>query len=441
MNQQQLKELIEKGESEKIEFKKSTAQLEKGLKAICAFLNHLGGDIYFGIDEKEVTGQDVSDQTIKSISQKIRQKIKPEITPEITVFQEGKQKVIKVAVKEGMNKLYYLDGVPYKRVGTENVIIPPEEIERIIIKKRRKNWDCEICEGANLKNIDKEKVVWFLKEAKFRRGLDIAENTLTDEAFMRLNLLNENRLTNAAVLLFGKEPGRFFTRPQVKCIRFKGTGVTGKMIDFKVVKGNLFDQLIETEKFIYNNIAMAAWIEAGKLQRQEKWDYPPDAIREALANALCHREYETTSAAQVRIFDDRIEFWNPGTLPDNWTLETLKQKHESKPYNPLLLEHFFWVKYVEEVGTGTNKLIDWCRKWGLPEPDFEFAGSSIVVTLRKSKLTDEYLNTQGLNERQLKAVEYVKEKGSITNSIYQQLFDVSKRTSSSDLTKLVDCGT
>ncbi len=111
MDQKQLKELnevIENGETEEVEFKKSTAQLEKGLRAICAFLNHKGGTVYFGIDNGNLVGQQVSDPTLRSISQKIRQKIKPEISPEITVHGDGREKIIKVAVKEGLNKLYYL---------------------------------------------------------------------------------------------------------------------------------------------------------------------------------------------------------------------------------------------------------------------------------------------------------------------------------------------
>jgi ATP-dependent DNA helicase RecG len=255
---------------------------------------------------------------------------------------------------------------------------------------------------------------------------------------MRLKLTRNKKLTNAAILLFGKNPQEFFTRPEVKCIRFKGIDVAGKMLDFKVIQTNLFDQLTESEKFIYNNISMAAWIEDWKLQRQEKWEYPPKAIREALANALCHREYETTSSVQVRIFDDRIEFWNPGKLPEGWTVETLKQVHESIPRNPAIAKQFFWVKYIEEVGTGTNKIIEWCTDWGLPEPEFEFTGTSLVVTFRKSKLTDEYLEQLDLNERQQIAITYLKEHGKIERKTYCNICSVGKTVAHEELADMVN---
>ncbi len=289
-----------------------------------------------------------------------------------------------------------------------------------------------------MQDIDEEKLRWFLKEAKSQRGLDIPLDAPVDDALMRLKLLNDEKPNNAALLLFGNEPDRFFTKPEIKCVRFRGTGVTGEMTDFKVIRGNLFGQLEEAERFVYNNIAMAAWIENGKLQRQEKWEYPPKAIREALANAFCHRGYETTSGGQIRIFDDRMEIWNPGRLPSGWTVETLRIKHESMPPNHLLTEHFFWVKYAEEVGTGTNKLIDWCSEWGLPEPDFEFTGTSMIVTFRKSKITEEHLNSLGLNERQKKAIELIKSREEIVFGDYKNAFpNAAERTLRKDLEDLV----
>jgi ATP-dependent DNA helicase RecG len=135
-----------------------------------------------------------------------------------------------------------------------------------------------------------------------------------------------------------------------------------------------------------------------------------------------------------------MEIWNPGRLPGGWTIETLKDKHESLPRNPLLLQHFFWVKYAEEVGTGTNKVIDWCTEWGLPEPDFEFTGTSIVVTFWKSKLSEEYVKTLQLNERQLKAIGYLRLHKKITASEYQKLTCISKSPANIELNDMISKG-
>ena len=148
-------------------------------------------------------------------------------------------------------------------------------------------------------------------------------------------------LTNAAILLFGKNPQEFFHQASIKCIRFKGTDVTGEMLDFKEIGSDLFTEVEEVEKFIFNNISLRAWIEEGKIERQERWEYPPKALREAIVNAIVHRDYRIPSKIQIRIFDDRIEFWNPGRLPEGWTVETLKEEHTSEPFNPLIARIFF----------------------------------------------------------------------------------------------------
>ncbi|PKP60655.1 MAG: hypothetical protein CVT88_02480 [Candidatus Altiarchaeales archaeon HGW-Altiarchaeales-1] len=374
---------------------------------------------------------------MEKISQRIREGFDPVVFPLINVAEINGKKIVVIEVAEAQEKPVLLRHVAYKRVGKTSPKISASEVRKIAKESGGKvYWDEMACKEATLKDIDGEKVKWFLNEAKVQRGLDIPENAAFAEALMRLKLLKNNKPTNAAVLLFGKEPDRFFTRPEVKCIRFKGTDVTDEMIDFKVVRGNLFDQLVETERFIYNNITMAAWIEDWKLQRQEKWEYPPKAIREVIANALCHRIYETSSSVQVRIFDDRMEFWNPGILPKDWTVETLKQKHESEPFNPLLLKQFFWIKYVEDVGTGTNKLLTWCKTWGLPAPLFELIAGDMVVTFRKYKITDDMLKE--LNERQNKGIEYLKKYKKITNKEYRRLNpDISDRTALNDLNELI----
>ena len=149
-----LLELAKKGESEEVELKKSTAQLERALKSVCSFSNHKGGRVYFGINKGIIVGQEVSEQTLKSISQKIRQRIKTEVTPEVKVLEIEGKRIIEVIISEGANKPYYLNGIGYKRVGTEDVVIPPEELEKLILEKKKGYWDKQTCEGATLEDID-----------------------------------------------------------------------------------------------------------------------------------------------------------------------------------------------------------------------------------------------------------------------------------------------
>ncbi|NOR77772.1 MAG: hypothetical protein GQ523_04970 [Methanophagales archaeon] len=436
----EMKELIGKGESQNLEFKESLKLKEEIGETVSAFSNSDGGVVLVGIfDSGEPIGVDIGGNTLEELANHIKRNTDPQIFPTVKIQEVSGKKVVMIEVRESQEKPVFFKNHAYKRVGKTNQMISSSEVRKLAKESgERIYWDEQICKEASLEDIEEEKGRWFVKEAKKQRGLDIPEDLPLEEVLMRLKLTRNKKLTNAAILLFGKNPQKFFTRPEVKCIRFKGTDVAGKMLDFKVIQTNLFDQLTESEKFIYNNISMAAWIEDWKLQRQEKWEYPPKAIREALANALCHREYETTSSVQVRIFDDRIEFWNPGKLPEGWTVETLKQVHESIPRNPAIAKQFFWVKYIEEVGTGTNKIIEWCTDWGLPEPEFEFTGTSLVVTFRKSKLTDEYLEQLDLNERQQIAITYLKEHGKIERKTYCNICSVGKTVAHEELADMVN---
>ncbi|MEA2054700.1 MAG: putative DNA binding domain-containing protein [Candidatus Thermoplasmatota archaeon] len=434
-----IKDPIEKGESETVEFKPSLSQTDKIMECVSAFSNTKGGIIVIGVTDKgEVGGVDIGKKTIETLANRIKQNTDPAIYPSISVENVEGKDIIVIEVKKSKTKPVFAFDKVYKRVGKSNQRVSSDEIRKLALEGKKIYWDEEICEGANLEDIDEDKVRWFLEEARHKRGLDINENSPVEEALLRLKLLKAGKPTNGAVLLFGKDPQRRFIQSEVKCIRFKGVSVTGEMIDLRTVDGDVFDQLIEAEKFIFNNIALSAWIEEGKIQRQERWEYPPKAIREALANAISHRDYETTSKVQVRIFDDRMEFWNAGRLPEGWTVETLRQVHESIPRNPAIAKQFFWVRYIEEVGTGTNKIIEWCIDWGLPEPEFEFTGTSLVVTFRKSRLTDEYLEQLGLNDRQKRAITYLKEHGKIDRKTYCDICGVGKTVAHEELADMVN---
>jgi len=437
----ELTEILKLGESETVEFKKSIGEWKEIIETLSAFANTRGGILLLGIDDKnKVCGVSVGKGTLEDLTNKIVNNTEPKIYPEVGIQTFNRKNIIYLKVEANPYDVVLAFGKPYKRVGKNTIRMSKDEYKRRILEIHKKElyFDGQICSEASLSNIDEIKIKEFIRRAKNRRKLDIDETLSLEDTLKKLKLIKKEGVTNACILLFGKNPQDFFIQAGVKCIRFRGTEITADMLDFKDVEGDLFEQLEETEKFIFRNIGLKAWLEDRKLERQEKWEYPPKAIREALVNAIVHRDYRSSGKVQVRIYDDRIEFWNPGRLPSGWTPDTLKQEHTSEPFNPLIFRMFFWAGDVEEVGSGTNKIINWCKEWGLPEPEFGIRGTSIFVRIRKDILTEEYLREIGLNERQIKAVMYVKKEGKITNKEYQRIANVKERTSTADINDLVN---
>jgi predicted HTH transcriptional regulator len=323
-----------------------------------------------------------------------------------------------------------------KRVGTENIIISPEELERIIIEKRKRYWDSEICEGASLEDLDEEKVKWFLREGKRQHRLKIAEDASLADIVTHLNLMHNGKIDNSDVLLFGKDPQKFFIQSEVKCIALSTTEFVKPYATYQAYGGNLFEQVDKSSAFVLENIHRPLWVEPGEIAARHPYEIPQKAIREAIVNAIVHRDYNSPSKVQVRVFPDRVEIWNPGQLPPQLKMEDLKGPHPSIPYNPLLFRQFYRVAYVEDVGGGTIDIIKTCKEAGLPEPEFEQKMGNFVTTIGRSALTEEYLEGMGLNERQITAVKHIGRYGKITRAEYEKLCLVSDRTANRELGKL-----
>jgi len=434
-----LNQLIEGGESEALEFKPSLSQKDKIGKAVSGFSNSGGGTVLVGIsDGGRVTGLDIGRKTLEDLAEYIKINTDPPIFPSIKQRELNNRKAITITVDESKEKPVFFKDKAYKRVGKSTQRILSSELRRLAKESGgRVYWDEQACKEATLTDIDKEKVGWFLETGREMRGLNIKKKASLKEALMRLELLEDNGLTNAAILLLGKLPQKFFTQSELRCIRFKGTKPVKPFIDMKLFDGTILDQVNSSLSFVLEHIPNKIWL-AGKPQREEKYEYPPDAIREAIVNAICHRDYTSQGNIQLRVFDDRIEIWSPGRLPEPLTPDDLRKEHKSIPRNPLIAKQFFWVKYIEKVGTGTNDMINYCREWGIPEPEFKHVTGDFVVVFRRSRLTDEYLSDLGLNERQKNAVGYLNEKNRITNREYQEINKVSKPTATRELKKLVD---
>lgn len=444
IRQKNIKKIISPAESTTVEWKQSLAEKDDIIKTIAAFANTEGGKIFVGVsDAGELKGIALGKGAIENFTNAIHQNLDPMLHPKITPLKIIGKQILVVDVVRSMDKAVLAFGRPYKRVGKSTVKMSKAEYERLILEKHKAelSFDSQPCKGAKAADISKEKLLAFIKKAKEERGLGVSPQAPVMDILSRLKLTTKDKkITNAAILLFGKDPQDFFLQAELKAIRFRGYDVTGEMIDFKTIGADAITLLEKAENFIFEHIPMKAWIESGKLQRQEKWLYPPKAIREALANALAHRDYRSSAKVQVRIFDDRMEIWNPGILPPELTFEKLKRTHESVPSNPLIARAFFWIKYAEEVGTGTNKIVQWCKKWGLADPRFEEAGGSFVVTFRHAGFNDDQLTKMGLNDRQMKSISYLRENKSITSRIYGELNGIGKVSAVKDLNEMVQIG-
>ena len=430
-----LPEIIKSGESENIEFKRSLRLYNDILVAISSFSNKTGGSIFVGIkDNGNITGETIGRNTLENLANDIKRDTDPSIFPFIDVIHEESKDIIVIKVDESEEKPVFFKGKTFIRVGRTNQRISAAEIRSMVLNGNSGLfWDGKICEEANLDDVDGKKLKWFLEGSNAERNRDLDPSMSVKEALTKLKLLKGDKLTNAAVLLFGTDPQRIFRQAEIKCAKFKGVDPIN-FVDRKIFRGNIFDQRDKAIGFVQEHIRLNTTV-TGR-ERIDKWEYPIEAIREAITNSVCHRDYRLNSSIQVRIFNDRIEIWGCGPLPNNLTIEDIEKPHNSHPRNPLIADCFFNIKFIEQWGTGIGRIVQSCLDVSLPEPLFEIKAGDFVVTLKKYKVTDEILDK--LNERQRKAIDYLLEKGSITNNEYRTLNpDISRSTALTDLNRLV----
>jgi hypothetical protein len=298
-------------------------------------------------------------------------------------------------------------------------------------------FDTAACDNATLQHLSAKRVDWFLETARRERGFPLKSNTTTKALLTHLNLLENNKPTNAAILLFGSGPQRFHRTAETKCVHCHGTEYRRPFASQQIYPGDLFDQADLALDFVLAKINRSVGIRSESNIAPATYELPPDAIGEAIINAIAHRDYYSNASVEVRLFADRLEVWNPGRLPETLTLDDLRTDHPSVPNNPLIAESLYLTRYIEKAGSGTQRMIELCREAGLPEPQFEQRSSSFVITLWRDWLTAQVLAGLGLNDRQMKAVTHVKAHGRITNTDYRELTGTIMRTASRDLEDMV----
>jgi len=415
-------------ESQITEFKSNWR--DEHFKVISAFANANGGNLIIGVDDDgSPVGIKNSKKLLEDIPNKVRNKVG--IIPSVNIKKRKNKEVIKVIIKPSSVPISY-DGKYYIRSGSTTQELKEKELADFLLKKFGRTWDEIVEEKAEFDDLNRETVVKF-KRLAVDRIPSIAEEKDWKTVLEKLNLIKNSDLKRAAILLFGNNPQRFYIQSCVKIGKFL-TETDIQTTD--IVEGNLFEQLENTleilrSKYLKSNISYEG------IHRRDILEYPYDALREAVINALIHRDYIGTSNIQIRIYDDKLIIMNEGKLPPEVPVEKLKTEHLSKPRNTLLAKVFYFAGFIESWGRGTIKIVENCVKQGLPEPDFIEEYGVMKVIFYKDKFTEEFLQKMGLNERQIKAVMYMKKTGRITNKEYREIANTTKKTASRDLSNLV----
>lgn len=429
MNEKAIIKLIEKGESETLEFKENFNK--ETIEVVVAFANLRGGTILVGLsDNGKIKGVSLGKETLETWVNEISQTSEPTLIPEIESYKIQGKKIVAIVIKESPIKPIAYKGICYLRVKNSNRRLTPKEIAELHLQITGSSWDSYPIKDARLDDIDLGKVKEYIKLANTIGRRKIKEKPI--EVLRKLELIKSSKPSWAAILLFGKEPQRYVLQAKVHCGRFKNETT---IINDEIIEGGLFEQVEKTMEFVKKSISLK-FIITGKPRREEVWEYPLDAIREAVINAVVHRDYTEPSEIQIRIYDDNLIVWSPGKLPLGITLDDLFRPHKSVLRNKLIARVFYDAGLIEQWGTGIKRITDACLKHGLPKPQFEeYQGFRVIF--RKDIYTEEYLKSLGLNERQIKAVMFVKKEGKITNKKYQEITKTSKPTATRDLTDLV----
>ena len=364
-------------ESERVERKQSLGEWKEIVETCAAFATSRGGIIYVGIASNGTpSGIQIGKGTLEDLANKIKLNTDPPQYPAIEMTETETSKLLAIRIEESPIKPVWAFGRPVKRVGRTNQFLKRDEAHRLMTLTTGRTWDALPCEGFTGKDIDRKAVRDYLR----RTGMKLS--TPLDDLLKNLGMPKAlSGFCNAAVLLFGKRPQSHLIETEVKCGRFEGSDPVN-FLDERTVEGNILSQLEESLSFVRRNTRQAIRI-TGKPEREIVPEYPDDAVREAITNALCHRDYASVGTVQVRIFNDRLEVWNPGVLPPDLSIKDLYRQHASYPRNPRLAQALYRARMIEHWGTGTLRIIRACEGSNIRVEFSIQAGSFLVRLLKK----------------------------------------------------------
>ena len=363
------------GEKHILEYKRQWD--DEWLKWLCGFANADGGTLYIGISDKQhIIGVDNSKKLMEDIPNKIVSKLG--IYPDVRLLEEDGKEIIEIEVAPSQESVL-LDGVLYKRVGATNQIVKGQALKDFYARKLNATWDSRIIRGATLDDIDPEAIKYFLLKGidKGRLPKESVDDSV-EKVLKNLEVMtDDDELTLAALLLFGKNPQHYCLNARIKIGRFGHSQAA--LMNQDLIDGDLIrmaDRVMEAldAKYLIRPIHYEG------MQRIEPLEIPEDGLREILYNLEIHKDYNGPDSL-IRVFDDRITFWNQGSLPAGITPESIFRPHDSQPRNRLIANAFYMAGFVEAWGRGYELITEAFTKEGLEVPTIEeeFGGVRVIV--------------------------------------------------------------
>jgi len=357
------------------------------LKWICGFANAEGGVLVVGRDDRgRVAGLDDARRLLEELPNKVRDALG--ILVAVNLRTEQGKDYLEIHVDEHPNPISY-KGVYYLRSGSTNQVLTGAALDRFIMRRYGRTWDSVPVPHVSVADLDPTAMARFRQRALESGRLDADALAEDDQGLLeKLRLTEGHYLKRSAVLLFHPDPERFVTGAAIKI------GYFASETDLRYqdeVGADVFSQPAKAHELILTKY-LRAGISYEGIRRIERFPMPPGALREVLLNAVIHRDYATPAPIQIRVYPDRLRVWNPGQLPEGWTMEKLLGAHSSEPHNPELAQVFFRAGEIEAWGRGIQRVFEACREAGTPEPRIEFDGRDVWVEF---PFSDAYLQSVG----------------------------------------------
>lgn len=426
---QDIETIVHRDENRVMEAKETTGELVKGMQSGCAFLNTAGGWLFFGIHPTKLTilGQDVADRTRQEIAWEMR-KFAPTIdlaAQYIDVPDRPGKQVIAIWFPAPViyTPPYTYDGRPFYKVENTTMLMPRDIFDdRLRMSDPKKfSWEMAPCKGATLEDIDTKTLTDAINGgiAKGRIPASAANAVTIPERLSPFKVLRDDDvLTNGAIALFGRDPYKFFLHCKVRLARFEGV-IMDKFRDQFVMEGNLFQQFQAIQDFCRKHMFMSG--DQDDFDSKNELTVPLKVVREAALNLLIHRTWWSEARVpSVNIFDDRVEFMNPGAFPQGTKPEDFRKRPHSEPINEIIANALFKGGVSEGWGRGILDIYELCREAGLPEPEYDFVQNFVCLTIRFKTPLRPYVSGDGelnggingginggLNDGQKKTLEYI----------------------------------